>query len=86
MILIVTFVLKQTQREWSYVFIICAVVYLIGTLVFCIFCQSTLQNWAVVNAHKLEPVESKSSVFEYQEATSELDLVALENPSAKISS
>lgn len=43
-------------------FIICAIVYLCGMLVFCIFCQSHLQQWAIVQTQKLENLDDSKAV------------------------
>ena len=54
-------VFKQTQKEWSYVFYICAVVFGIGAIVFWVFCQSHLQPWAVMQeANKMEKLNDTS--------------------------
>ena len=51
---------KQTQKEWSIVFIISAIIFGIGAVVFCVFCQSHLQQWAVVEEHNMEKVDDKT--------------------------
>jgi hypothetical protein len=60
------FIFKQTQHEWQIVFLISALIYLIGALVFIFFGNSNLQKWAYIdqkqeNAYDLESVENKSS-------------------------
>jgi dipeptide/tripeptide permease len=39
----------QTQEEWQKVFIVTAVVYLIGAIVYVVLCKGDLEPWANVN-------------------------------------
>jgi len=55
--LIVFQIKKQLQKEWQIVFIVAACVYLVGTLVFAVFGNSTLQAWAV---HQQKQVQGQS--------------------------
>ena len=47
-------IFKQKQKEWQIVFIICAVIYFLGAVVFWLFCESELQPWAKYNKEKNE--------------------------------
>jgi hypothetical protein len=37
---------KGNQTEWQMVFVICAVIYAIGGLFYCVLCDGNLQDWA----------------------------------------
>lgn len=44
---------KQAQYEWSYVFILCAGIYLVGLIVYSVFAQADLETWAISNDEKV---------------------------------
>jgi MFS-type transporter involved in bile tolerance (Atg22 family) len=52
-------IFKQKQEEWRIVFIITAVIYLIGAIILLIFTKGTVEPWAV---------KSKTSQKDHEES------------------
>ncbi|RNA04080.1 Vesicular glutamate transporter 1 [Brachionus plicatilis] len=52
--------IMETQKEWQVVFIICAVIFLIGGVFYCVFCDGQIQEWA-----KSKDPEEKRNKYEY---------------------
>lgn len=54
--------LKQTQKEWQTVFIICAIIYFIGGCVYVLFCDANVQSWAVKSQSHIDLTSKPDNV------------------------
>jgi hypothetical protein len=59
---------KQTQKEWQVVFIICAVIYVVGGIIDMLCLTAELQPWA-----KLKPEEAVKEQCELKAAEANKD-------------
>ena len=58
-----SFLKKQTQNEWKLVFYICAAITFLGGVVYVLFCDGNLQDWATNSTptkKETQPVKEES--------------------------
>jgi hypothetical protein len=53
--------LKKTQKEWQIVFIICAIIYFVGGVVYIVFCVSEIQPWAMAKVDRDQQIKEKEA-------------------------
>lgn len=52
---------NQTQKEWKIVFYICAAITLFGGVFYVLFCDATLQKWAMSTTEKSNHATKKTN-------------------------